>query len=127
MPEWEFINAIAKEADCHILLDVNNIFVSSYNHQWNKADYIANIDASRVKQFHLGGHSNEGKFLLDNHGAPVAESVWSFFDEAVKLIGAQSTLIEWDTGVPEFIVLEQEVLKAQQIIEESKICCANYS
>jgi uncharacterized protein (UPF0276 family) len=127
MPEWEFINAIAKESDCYILLDINNIFVSCHNHNWNKQDYIAKIDASRVKQYHLGGHHNTGKFLLDNHGAPIIDNVWDLFRESVNTIGAVPALIEWDTGVPDFIVLQQEAMKAQQIIEENKVCCVNYN
>jgi len=128
MPEWEFINAIAQEADCHILLDINNIYVSSTNHHWDSTQYLNKIDASRVKQYHLGGHKNMGKFLLDTHGATVSAAVFELFKQAVATVGAIPTLIEWDTDIPDFSVLQYEAFKAQHILEESITqCCANFN
>lgn len=117
MPEWEFINAIAETADCFILLDVNNIYVSAHNHGFDASFYINQINTSRVRQFHLAGFLDCGTHLLDTHGAYVHEKVWSLYETALQRFGAIPTLIEWDNDIPSFSELLNEAAKAQRSIE----------
>jgi len=118
LSEWEFISAIAEQADCQILLDVNNIYVSSQNHQFSPQDYLSGIPKQRVAQYHLAGFSDEGTHLLDTHGAPIAEPVLKLFQQTVKQIGEQPTLIEWDNNLPDFTALQQEAQRVKQSIRE---------
>ncbi len=109
MPEWEFLARVAEEADCGILLDVNNVHVSARNHGFDPRTYLGAIPAERVWQFHLAGHSTHGPLLLDTHDHPVPAPVWALYDEALALFGEVSTLVEWDDHIPPF-----DVLKAQR-------------
>jgi len=115
MTEWEFIAAIANQADCGILLDVNNIFVSARNHGFDPSRYIQGIPPERVGQFHLAGHSDKGRYLLDSHDAPVPEVVWELYRAAVRRFGRVSSLLEWDDHIPELEVLVDESRKAARI------------
>ncbi|HEV2169708.1 MAG TPA: DUF692 domain-containing protein [Candidatus Binatus sp.] len=117
MTEWEFISAIANEADCGILLDINNIFVCAFNHAFNARRYIDAIPAERVVQFHLAGHSDHGTYLLDSHDHPVCDQVWSLYEYATRRFENVSTLIEWDDRIPEFAVLASEADKAREIYQ----------
>jgi len=117
MPEWEFLSAVAERADCGILLDVNNIFVSAFNHGFTALDYINAVPVARVHQFHLAGHSDRGTFLHDTHDHPVAGAVWKLYAAAVRRFGRVSTLIEWDDRIPPFAALHAEALHARQIAE----------
>jgi len=119
MTEWEFLAAVADGADCGLLLDVNNIFVSAFNHGFAAADYLRGIPANRVVQFHLAGHSDHGRYLLDTHDHPIREEVWQLYAAAVRSLGRTSTLIEWDDHIPEFPVLHAEALQAQRIAREA--------
>ena len=103
--EWEFLVAVAEEADCGILLDVNNIYVNAFNHRFDPLVYIDAIPADRVVQFHLAGHSDDGTYLLDTHDHPVRDEVWSLYEHSVRRFGALSTLIEWDDNIPDFVEL----------------------
>src|SRR6202030_573486 len=105
MREWEFISAIANEADCGILLDINNIFVSALNHNFDANDYIDAVPPERVVQYHLAGHSDHGTYLLDTHDHPIRDEVWTLYEHAVRRFGRVPTLIEWDDNIPEFEVL----------------------
>ena len=116
MPEWEFLSGVATRADCGILLDVNNIYVSGFNHHYDPMDYIKRVPAERIWQFHLAGHSNYGDYLLDTHDHPVIGPVWELYQKTVKQVGLKSTLIEWDDNIPEFSVLEAECLKAKKLV-----------
>jgi len=118
MTEWEFLAAIAKKADCYILLDVNNIFVSAFNHGFDPQDYLNGIPIDRVKQFHLAGHENCGKYIVDTHDAPIVEGVWSLYADAVRRFGRVSTMIERDDHYPEFPELMAELQQAKTIAEE---------
>lgn len=115
MPEWEFLAAIARRSGCGILLDINNIYVSARNHGFDARQYLAGIPVDAVWQFHLAGHSNKGKFLLDTHDHPVIEPVWQLYREAVERFGEISTLIEWDDHIPPFERLEAESERAREI------------
>jgi uncharacterized protein (UPF0276 family) len=108
MPEWEFLAEIARRADCGILLDVNNVYVSARNHAFDPHDYLAGIPADRVGQFHLAGHSDRGTYLFDTHDGPVADTVWELHAAAVQRFGRVPTLVEWDEHVPELERLVDE-------------------
>jgi len=109
IPEWEFLRAVAERADCGILLDVNNIFVSATNHAFDPLDYLAVLPPERIWQFHLAGHSDHGAFLLDTHDHPVPEPVWDLYRAAVRRFGDVSALVEWDGNIPPWERLEQEI------------------
>jgi uncharacterized protein (UPF0276 family) len=100
MPEWVFLATIAERADCGILLDVNNVFVSATNHGFRADDYLAGLPGDRIGQIHLAGHSDHGTHLLDTHDAPVRSEVWDLYRDAVRRFGALPTLIEWDDHLP---------------------------
>ena len=118
MQEWEFIKIVSELADCDILLDINNIYVSAVNHQFNAIDYLKNIPVERVKEMHLAGYSNMGSHLLDTHGEAVHQPVWDLYEKAQLQFGNVATLIEWDNDIPEFTVLEQEARKANVIMQQ---------
>jgi len=119
MTEWEFLAEIAQQADCLLLLDVNNVYVSSINHGFDPHAYLRGIPIERVQQFHLAGHSrhhNEHvEFLIDTHDQPVAEAVWQLFAAAVARFGNVSTMIERDDNIPELPVLLTELDRARSI------------
>jgi uncharacterized protein len=105
LSECEFLSAVADEADCAILLDINNIFVNAFNHCFDPVRYIDLVPAERVVQFHLAGHSDHGAFLLDTHDHPIRPEVWALYEHALGRFGCVPTLIEWDDNIPEFEVL----------------------
>ncbi len=115
MTEWEFLAAIANQADCGILLDVNNIFVSARNHGFDPYRYIQGVPPERVGQFHLAGHSDKGRYLFDSHDAPVPEGVWELYRAAVRRFGRVSSLLEWDDHIPELEALVDESRRAARI------------
>jgi uncharacterized protein (UPF0276 family) len=117
MPEWEFVARLAEEADCGLLIDVNNVYVSSFNHGFDPYEYLRNIPAHRIAQFHLAGHTNMGSYLLDTHDGYVVDPVWELYRTAHELTGGRSTLLEWDAKIPPFEVVHAEVLKARQCVE----------
>jgi uncharacterized protein (UPF0276 family) len=118
MPEATFLSAVAEAADCGILLDVNNVYVSARNHGFDPLDYLRAVPAERVWQFHLAGHSDHGAYLLDTHDHPVPDPVWELYRGAVARFGARPTLVEWDERIPAWDVLEAESLKASRLREE---------
>ncbi len=118
MQEWEFLSEVARRADCGILLDVNNIYVSARNHSFSAAEYIAGVPVDRVAQFHLAGHSDKGAYLFDSHDALVPETVWDLYRTAVARFGPVPALIEWDDHIPELEVLVGESRKAASIEAE---------
>ncbi len=115
MTEWAFLNEIARRADCHILLDINNIFVSAHNHQFDPVDYLNGIDIDRVMQFHLAGHSYNGEMIIDTHDHDICDPVWALYATALNRFGAVSTMIERDDNIPEFVQLRQELAIAEDI------------
>jgi uncharacterized protein len=114
LSEWEFLTAVAEEADCGILLDINNIFVSAFNHRFDPTLYIDSVPIDRVVQFHLAGHSDHGAYLLDTHDHPVRDEVWALYEYALQRFGPVSTLIEWDDNIPEFAVLAASADEARR-------------
>ena len=119
MTEWEFISGIANAADCLLLLDVNNIYVSSFNHQFDAKAFIEGVPKNRVQQIHLAGHHNHGDYIIDTHDAPVIDPVWHLYEYAISKIGAVSTMIERDDNIPELAVLVQELEVARSIACEA--------
>ncbi|MGN6370980.1 MAG: MNIO family bufferin maturase [Phycisphaerae bacterium] len=116
MTEWEFLREVVELADCGILLDVNNIYVSSQNHGFDPYDYLNGIPAERVGQMHIAGHSKFEKYILDTHDHPVLDPVWKMYAHAIKLCGPTSTLLEWDAHIPSFEEVHREALKAKKFL-----------
>jgi len=115
MTEWEFINEIAERADCFLLLDVNNIYVSSYNHSFDPKAFVEGMPKKRVQQIHLAGHHNHGDYIIDTHDAPVIDSVWDLYEYAIARFGAVSTMIERDDKIPALTELVGELQIARDI------------
>lgn len=118
MTEWEFLAELSRRADCGILLDVNNVYVSARNHGFDPRAYLAGVPAERVGQLHLAGHSDKGRYLLDTHDHEVPAAVWELYAETVDRIGPVSTLVEWDDHVPPLERLVEESRRAQAIEAE---------
>jgi len=116
MTEWDFIAEIAKEADCFILLDVNNIYVSSINHEFDPLDYINAIPTERVVQIHLAGHSNHGHYIIDTHDAPIIKPVWELYGKTLARFGQIATMIERDDNIPPLSDLLEELSQARKIM-----------
>jgi len=115
MPEWEFLAAVARRADCLILLDVNNIHVSAFNHDFDPLAYLDAIPAERVQQIHLAGHEDNGSHLIDTHDHPVIDPVWRLYGEAIRRCGPVSTMIERDDNIPPLGELVAELAQARAI------------
>jgi uncharacterized protein (UPF0276 family) len=113
MTEWEFLNRMTEETGCGLLLDVNNVFVSSVNHDFDPVEYIRKVPHRRVVQFHLAGHTDCGTHRIDTHDNHVIDPVWELYRLAHELTGGASTLLEWDARIPEFPIVHAEVLKAR--------------
>ena len=120
MTEWEFLSEVVEQADCGILLDVNNIYVSSKNHDFNPYDYLNGVPHLRVGQMHIAGHTKFEKYLLDTHDHPVLDPVWQLYAHATRLCGVTATLLEWDDRIPSFNEVHDEALKANRFIAEAK-------
>ena len=118
MSEWEFISRMAEQADCGLLLDVNNVYVSSVNHNFDPVAYVQSVPHERVVQFHLAGHTNMGTYCIDTHDGRVIDPVWDLYRLAFKLTGGVSTLLEWDAKIPPFEELHAEVLKARNHMDD---------
>jgi uncharacterized protein (UPF0276 family) len=118
MTEWEFLAAVAKEAGCGILLDVNNIYVSAINNHFDPMEYLRGVPVDRVGQFHLAGHSDAGTHLVDTHDHPVSQEVWNLYREAVRRFGRVPSLIERDDNIPVFEEVIAEADRARAIQRE---------
>ncbi len=117
MTEWEFLSAIAEKADCYLLLDVNNIYVSSFNHHFDPIEYLEGIPRDRVWQHHLAGHSNEDNLIIDTHDADIIDPVWTLYAETAKRLGPVSTMIERDGNIPPLATVLDELDQARRIAE----------
>ena len=117
LTEWEFLAEIARRADCLILLDVNNIYVSAYNHGFDAAAYLDAIPVERVQQIHLAGHSNCGDHIIDTHDADVIDPVWDLYAKAIARLGPVSTMIERDDHIPPLADLVSELDRARCVAE----------
>lgn len=114
LTEWEFLSRLAEGADCGLLLDVNNVYVSAFNHGFDPREYIAAIPADRVVQYHVAGHTNKGTHILDTHSDHALPEVWELYRQAWARTGPVASLYEWDEDIPAFEVLHQEALRARE-------------
>lgn len=119
MSEAEFLAAVAERADCDILLDVNNIFVSAFNHGFDALDYLDRVPAGRVRQIHLAGHQDNGDHIVDTHDHPVRDAVWDLYAETIRRIGRKPTMIERDDNIPELSELVAELDRARAVGERA--------
>ena len=117
IPEWEFVAEVARRTGCKLLVDVNNIYVNAVNFGFDAERYLNAIPANAVAEIHLAGHDASGPRLIDTHGARVAPPVWGLYRYAVERFGPRPTLIEWDTDIPPFSVLEEEAAIATTFLE----------
>ncbi|MCP9835265.1 DUF692 domain-containing protein [Cyanobium sp. Aljojuca 7A6] len=113
--EWEFLSELARRADCSLLLDVNNVFVNAFNHGFDPLTYLDALPAERVKEMHLAGYEEEGRFLFDTHGRAVQDGVWALYRQALQRFEQVPTLIEWDADIPALEVLMAEAAKAEAL------------
>ena len=115
LKEWEFVAAIAHEADCDLLVDINNVYVSSRNHKFDALTYLKALPASRIRQWHLAGHSDHGSHCIDTHDQAICEDVWALYAAATEIFGERPTLIERDDNIPPLEELLQELDRARTI------------
>ena len=125
MSEWEFLRQVAEQADCLLLLDVNNIYVSSINHGFDAVAFLKHLPAERVQQIHLAGHSDHGDYIVDTHDHPVAEPVWALYRQACGLFGEVAAMIERDDDIPALDVLIGELDRARAIAAEADAALEN--
>jgi uncharacterized protein (UPF0276 family) len=119
MREWEFLARLAEEADCALLLDVNNVFVSAYNHGFDPDTYFAAIPFDCVVQLHVAGHTHHGTHIIDTHVGPVKDDVWRLLGGAWRRTGGASVLLEWDAEIPGFDETHAEALRAREFIRRA--------
>jgi uncharacterized protein (UPF0276 family) len=115
MPEWEFVGEMLRRADCELLLDVNNVYVSSVNHGFDPRHYIDAIPATRVRQIHLAGHETHDGYLIDTHDQPVCEAVWQLYGYTLQHCGSVPTMIERDDNIPALHALLDELDQARVV------------
>lgn len=115
MLEWEFISAILKQADCLLLLDINNLFVNAFNHGFNAHNYLNELPINRVRQIHLAGYTEQREYLINTHDQSVSAPVWELYSQALKRFGSIPTMIERDDNFPELDVLMSELEQARSI------------
>jgi len=115
LSEWDFLRAVCERADCLLLFDVNNVYVSSVNHGFDPLDYLNGIPAARVQQFHLAGHEDHGHYIIDTHDHPVPDPVWELYAQALRRFGPVSTMIERDDNIPPLDELTAELDRARCI------------
>ena len=118
LSEWEFLTRMATESDCGLLLDVNNVYVSAINHDFDPEQFIRSIPHEHIVQFHLAGHTNMGTYCIDTHDGHVVDPVWKLYRLAHNLTGGVSTLLEWDAKIPPFEEMHAEVLKARYYMDQ---------
>jgi uncharacterized protein (UPF0276 family) len=119
LPEWEFLTEVARRADCLLLLDVNNVYVSAFNHEFDPLGYLDAIPGERVRQIHLAGHEDNGTHIIDTHDHPVIDPVWSLYAEAIRRFGPVATMIERDDRIPPLSELESELDRARAVAADA--------
>lgn len=126
LTEWDFMHQMAEEADCGLLLDVNNVYVSSVNHGFDANEYIEKLPHHRVVQMHIAGHTHCGTHIIDTHDKEVTQAVWKLYRKGRALCPDVATLLEWDAHIPEFPVLQAELQKAKQTESVYSIASQDY-
>lgn len=121
MPEWEFLAELVRRTGCDLLLDVNNVHVSAFNHGFDARAFIDAMPADHVAQIHLAGHTDHGTHLLDTHDAPIVDAVWDLYRYTIARLGRIATLVEWDGEVPPLAVVEDEALRARRAAEQVSV------
>lgn len=128
MNEWEFVAELAHRADCHLLFDVNNVFVSSVNHGFDPRSFVDAMPRERVKQIHLAGHEDHGDYIIDTHDHPIRDEVWDLYAYTIARLGSVPTMIERDDNIPPLdeLLAELEVAKihSERALNESKVAAA---
>lgn len=119
LPEWEFLRLMTEETGCGLLLDVNNVYVSSFNNDFDPVEYINGIPHDKVVQMHLAGHQNCGNYIIDTHDREVTNPVWKLFQMAYQLVSEASVLLEWDGNIPAFDVYHSELLKSKKYMDKA--------
>ena len=119
MPEWQFIAELAQRADCWLLLDVNNVYVSAFNHGFDAHRFIDAMPIERVKQIHLAGHEHQGDLIVDSHDHPVCDEVWSLYRHTIARLGPVPTMIERDDNIPPLDELLAELDEARSVHEQA--------
>ncbi|RME35310.1 MAG: DUF692 domain-containing protein [Gammaproteobacteria bacterium] len=117
IPEWEFLSEVTRRTGCHLLLDINNVYVSAYNHDFDPLAYLAGVPSGHVWQYHLAGHLNNVSHIVDTHDQPIIDDVWALYAEAVRRFGPVSTMIERDDNIPPLEELLAELERARDIAE----------
>jgi uncharacterized protein (UPF0276 family) len=115
MTEWEFLTLVAEKADCGILLDINNVFFSSFNHEFDAMEYLNNIPPERVIQYHMAGHLDKGDYIIDTHDHDIRREVWDLYQKAIPLFGEVSFLLERDDHIPPLKTLLKELQYAKKL------------
>lgn len=124
MSEWEFLSAVAERADCLILLDINNIYVSAFNHEFNPLCYLDGVSGNRIQQFHLAGHRNYDSHIVDTHDQPIIDPVFQLYGEAVRRFGPISAMIERDDNIPPLQSLLDELDRVRAVAAAAVRECA---
>ncbi len=119
MTEWEFINELAERTDCLLLLDVNNVYVSGFNHGFDPHEFIDALPAQRIQQIHLAGHSNRGSHIIDTHDAPIIDEVWKLYGYTIEALGPVATMIERDDHIPGLATLVSELDQARKVAKDA--------
>lgn len=116
MPEWDFLSELVKQSGCGLLLDVNNVYVSAFNHGFDAAFYIDQLPHDHIVQMHIAGPTHCGEYLIDTHDKPVPTQVWELYQQAQALTGGTATLLEWDADIPDYPDLVSELFKAKSVL-----------
>ena len=117
MTEWDYLTNLVEETNCGLLLDVNNVYVSSFNHGYDPEEYIKNLPHQSIVQIHLAGPTHAGDLMIDTHDQPVPKRVWELYKLVDELTGGVSTLLEWDANIPEYPELVEELNKAKKVLQ----------
>jgi len=120
LSEWDFLGEVVARSGCALLLDVNNVYVSSRNLGLDAQAYIAGLPAGAVREIHVAGHARNGAVLIDNHGSRVSDEVWELFRQAIARFGPVPTLVEWDTDIPSLATLVAESVRAEELLRERR-------
>ncbi|MES9971208.1 MAG: DUF692 domain-containing protein [Candidatus Thiodiazotropha sp.] len=121
LSEWEFLREVVERADCLVLLDINNIYVSAFNHNFDPSTYLRAMPIERIYQIHLAGHTREENLIIDTHDHPIADPVYDLYAEAVQRFGRVSTMIERDDHIPPLADLLQELAHVRRIGEAGRV------